>query len=60
MLLLLGASDQTSQIEFSMYQKASERVELGVLHSFSAMDASAGTFSLAAKYRPSEDSAIKV
>jgi len=55
------ASSEKSQFEFSMYQKANERVELGVLSTWSAMcDVSTGTFALAAKYTPSADSSVKV
>jgi len=44
-----------------MYQKANERVELGVLSTWSAVsDVSTGTFALAAKYIPSTDSSVKV
>jgi len=44
-----------------MYQKANERVELGVLKTWPATgDVSAGTFALAAKYKPSPESSIKV
>jgi len=44
-----------------MYQKVNERVELGVLSTWSAVcDVSAGAFALAAKYQPTHDSLLKV
>jgi len=55
------ASTETSQVEFSFYQKANERVQLGVLQTWPVDGgASAGTFALATKYTPSQESAIKV
>jgi len=56
------ASSEKSQFEFSMYQKVNDRVELGVLSTWSAKcDVLAGgTFALAAKYQPSSDSSVKV
>ena len=55
------ASSEKSQFEFSMFQKANERVELGVLSTWSATcDVSAGTFALAANYMPSPESSVKV
>ena len=55
------ASSEKSQFEFSMYQKANERVELGVLSTWSSKcDVSAGVFALAANYMPSADSSVKV
>ena len=58
---LWTASTETSQVESSLYQKANERVQLGVLHTWPVSgDASAGTFALAAKYTPSQESSVKV
>jgi len=59
---MCDASSEKSQFEFSMYQRANERVELGVLSTWSATcDAvSAGMFALAAKYKPSQESSVKV
>ena len=64
MMLLLAvwtASTERSQIESSLYQKANERVQLGVLYSWPVSgDASASTFALAARYSPSQESTVKV
>ena len=56
------ASCETSQIEFSLHQKANERVQMGVMLTWPAVtgDASASTFALAAKYAPSQESSVKV
>ena len=54
-------STETSPTEFTLYQKANDLVQLGVMNTWPVNgDASAGTFALAAKYTPSHDSSVKV
>ena len=61
LLVVWPASMEAQQLEFSCYQKANERVQLAVLHTWPiGGDASAGTFALATKYTPSQESSVKV